>query len=289
MSELYHHGIKGQKWGVRRYQNADGTLTEEGKKHYRDNDYVFEKGFKVNTVYGAKDYNDLTFKFTNGPRATYVYDPENKHDKSVYEGAFAKYNVVAKGANFVGTKRYEAVEDLKSPSDNKRVELFIESFRESPATFSKGLNVSADLTRRMKNNGYNLTESLETVSKSPRFNKKTSDEDLKKYGYAAFMSGSEIKNDKNITNAYNEYFKKIESKGYNAVIDDNNKDVYNDAVTPLIVLNSHKSLKRIDMDSNIGAKILDSLLTDKDVQDNYEELVKYNDKKYGKGNKRVAL
>ena len=32
--ELYHWGIKGQKCGVRRYQNADGTLTEEGKKHY---------------------------------------------------------------------------------------------------------------------------------------------------------------------------------------------------------------------------------------------------------------
>lgn len=32
--ELYHHGIKGQKWGVRRYQNSDGTLTEAGKKRY---------------------------------------------------------------------------------------------------------------------------------------------------------------------------------------------------------------------------------------------------------------
>ena len=31
---LAHHGIKGQKWGVRRFQNPDGTRTEEGKKRY---------------------------------------------------------------------------------------------------------------------------------------------------------------------------------------------------------------------------------------------------------------
>lgn len=31
---LMHHGILGQKWGIRRYQNADGTLTEAGKKRY---------------------------------------------------------------------------------------------------------------------------------------------------------------------------------------------------------------------------------------------------------------
>lgn len=33
--ELYHHGIKGMKWGVRRYQNKDGSLTPAGKKRVR--------------------------------------------------------------------------------------------------------------------------------------------------------------------------------------------------------------------------------------------------------------
>lgn len=33
-SELYHYGIKGQKYGVRRFQNKDGSLTEAGRRRY---------------------------------------------------------------------------------------------------------------------------------------------------------------------------------------------------------------------------------------------------------------
>ena len=37
MNELYHHGIKGQQWGKRRYQYEDGSLTPDGKARYASN------------------------------------------------------------------------------------------------------------------------------------------------------------------------------------------------------------------------------------------------------------
>lgn len=41
--ELYHHGIRGMKWGVRRYQNADGSLTDKGRKRYLNDDGSLNK------------------------------------------------------------------------------------------------------------------------------------------------------------------------------------------------------------------------------------------------------
>lgn len=37
-NELYHHGIKGMRWGIRRYQNPDGSLTPAGKKRLQQLD-----------------------------------------------------------------------------------------------------------------------------------------------------------------------------------------------------------------------------------------------------------
>lgn len=42
-TELYHWGIKGMKWGVRRYQNSDGSLTSKGKKRYSEDAYRAKK------------------------------------------------------------------------------------------------------------------------------------------------------------------------------------------------------------------------------------------------------
>ena len=61
-SDLYlmHHGIKGMHWGVRRYQNSDGTLTDQGKRRYGIQDA--RKYYKINRLQRAKENTNNSSK-----------------------------------------------------------------------------------------------------------------------------------------------------------------------------------------------------------------------------------
>ena len=56
---LEHHGVKGMKWGVRRYQNEDGSLTSAGKKKYALKGYS-EDAYNSNKTKIGKIYDRLT-------------------------------------------------------------------------------------------------------------------------------------------------------------------------------------------------------------------------------------
>ena len=95
VNELEHHGIRGMHWGVRRYENADGSLTEKGKKKV-------SAEYKKQSIAGdtalSKKYTDLYVKAYN-KSANYMND-----------GGIDKFNAAQKkkyGDNFSKRSGYE--------------------------------------------------------------------------------------------------------------------------------------------------------------------------------------
>ena len=70
MHELYHYGIKDMKWGRRRYQNPDGTLTPEGKARYGNKDAkTKEEADRAANIAVAADYTNISKGAKGGTQA----------------------------------------------------------------------------------------------------------------------------------------------------------------------------------------------------------------------------
>lgn len=83
-NELYHHGILGMHWGVRRYQNKDGSLTEEGKKRYYNADGSLtregNKAYNNDIKTLAKNFNDTNKYLERRDSSEYIedYSPQQR-------------------------------------------------------------------------------------------------------------------------------------------------------------------------------------------------------------------
>lgn len=109
---IKHWGIKGQKWGVRRYQNADGSLTPAGKKRYVEVHEDYEKTHsrksvkemsnaelkaRNNRLQMEKQYSDLTNKAGRGKKAVQTFIT-TAGTLSAVIAAYGTYKKIANGA-----------------------------------------------------------------------------------------------------------------------------------------------------------------------------------------------
>ena len=85
---LVHFGIKGQRWGVRRFQNPDGTLTDRGKRYYKKADEKFvkkksDKIFKKASQQSTKEMKKFVKKDLRGKKGRTAINIYNKKLASV--------------------------------------------------------------------------------------------------------------------------------------------------------------------------------------------------------------
>lgn len=237
MECLQHHGIKGQKWGVRRFQNKDGTLTDAGKIRYAidnkksiitnaDGSKSVPKGFIFNRVGKTSlDINESGAIFVS-----YGNDDVNRYIKILGPTNLNKLF----GISGEAVQRIRVKKTLNMPSDEE---------------------TATEITKLLLDNKklrQNLNESIYRLAITGDFKKKVLEDDLKKalssssrneiqriaYGTSSFLGDGYFADEAQIVYAH------FRNKGYDAIPDIHDR-LSGVSKTAMIIINPDK----IEVDS----------------------------------------
>lgn len=256
---LEHSGIKGQKWGERRYQNPDGTYTELGKerrrikakgerrkkmlieeelgmslgeKKLKSNRYSKNKGIEMKA--GEKVSHVTPLKFENLREGQDLFVSATDYDKDMYR-SFLTLMMRHKGYGKdipIQEVEFTLKEDLKSPSSNQQRIIFENFYDQNKELVDKDLN-----------NYYSDS-------------KKTRPSDVYD-AYVKVMDSSKALDTKK------RFYEEIQRNGYNAVLDEHDIDgSWMQAQQPLIIIDATKTLGKMK-----GSKI-----TDEDIKKSIKRL-----------------
>lgn len=231
-SNLTRHGIKGQKWGIRRYQNKNGSLTTAGKKHYykesnktikvnSDGSMTIPSGFKFNRI-GKKN---LDINQSGG-----LYVSYGKQDAARYIKALGptKVNKLL-GTAGEAVQHISAKKALKLPSDEQTAmetaklllsnEKLLQNFNKSFYSMAITGDFNKTITKDDLHKAFNNPQSKEAQKIS--------------YGISSFLGDSKHTNDSKLVY---EHFRK---NGYDAIPDIHDR-LSGTSNTAMIIINPNK-------------------------------------------------
>lgn len=280
-NQLYHHGILGMKWGIRRYQNRDGSLTPAGKQRLAEKQIRTEENLSEKTIpKGTKIYRATpNEKDSNASKSIYVtyldtdrhmyrdgtivnmYTDKKLNEREVYEHEFQlKTDVKIPSLKTVREIEKRVVADEKARQEVGRA--WMESFlvTDQGAT-PKDLSVISEVEKLMSK----ATTGDERRAAYQKVCKKYGDD----YGDFYWHEAKNIANGREWVNANdsftierslgrapnvkNSIIKELKKLGYNAMYDNASIGVgsngeyskQQEGVEPLIIFDSDNTLQKI--------------------------------------------